>query len=394
MSKQINIIILLSGLLYGIQTGAQPSVSSSFVVNEQKIFRDAVKTNIYYCMPSDYKLAADANGKPEFTLTQMRYTGTQATGDAGKIKYNNLLQFKIVADIQQQKKTEELKTELRKTDAQAELRLLPIRKFSSVLVFAGAPDGAENAGADTARLVKTDYTEAADENASVNNSYWNERVVTLRLSNTDAQLVESAIKNMQSVMSFSYGIYTVFSDAGMEDLSVSGNKEIRKEIKDFFANEIKNSGDSALHITLVKADAIAVKIDLNKWPAAIQKVDINEKIPAKYALFDVYCYDFNNELRPDLYSKKIEIKATSVNGADIVTAFSFRQNKPDMYAKSIRFAYAVKMERPFYYRVTEINNDGETWAGEWIKKKEWNEILDITSSPDKVVPKKKEETDQ
>ena len=145
--------------------------------------------------------------------------------------------------------------------------------------------------------------------------------------------------------------------------------------------------DSALHITLIKADAIPLTIDPVQWPSAIEKIDINERVPARFALFDVYCYDFTNELRPDLFTKKIEIKATSVNGVDIITAFSFKQNKPDVYARSIRFMYAVKFDKPFYYRVTEINNEGEASTTEWIQKKEWSEILDITSSPDKVVQK-------
>ena len=52
--------------------------------------------------------------------------------------------------------------------------------------------------------------------------------------------------------------------------------------------------------------------------------------------------------------------------------------------------YAVKFDKPFYYRVTEINNDGEKKMTEWVQKKEWSEILDITSSPDKVIVKPKE----
>jgi hypothetical protein len=385
--KYIYTIVVLQTLIIRLPASSQPSFYS-LIVNEQKVYRDAVKTNVYYYLPVDYKLATDINGRPEFKLTQMRYIGTQAAGDVGISKYNNLLQFKIIADIQQQKKRDELKTELRKINTQAELHLLPVRKFSSVLVFAGTADAAV---ADTVNLIKANYAEATDENAAVNNSYWNERIVTLRLSDIDAQLVQSALKNRQSVMSFSYGIYTGFSETGSEDAAVYGNRKMQQELKDFFANEINNKKDSALHITLIKADAIPLSIDTEKWPSAIEKVDINERVPARFALFDVYCYDFTNELRSDLFAKKIEIKATSVNGADIITTFSFRQNKPDVYAKSIRFIYAVKFDKPFYYRVTEINIDGEASVTDWIQKKEWSEILDITSPPDKVVQKPKEE---
>jgi len=390
MFRKTNYIIQAGLCLTGITmaASAQPSLVSSQIILGQKIYKDSKLPNIFYYVPFDYKLIADDSGKPEFSLIQMRYTGSRATGDAGAAKFNNLLQFHVVVDQSMQKKIAEIKTTLRKIVASAELRPLPVRKFSSVLVFAGTGNAETE---DSLHLIKTSYAEAADPNASENNSYWNDRIISLRLNNNDAQVVESAIKNHQSVMSFSYAIYSVFSEKGMEDIAIYGDKKIAKKVKDFFAGEINNQKDSALQILMVKADVIDLNPDAGKWPSLIQKIDINEKVPAKYPLFDVYCYDFNNELRPDLYSKKIEIKATGVTGAFITTSFSFMGSHPDTYAKSIRFPYAVKFDKPFFYRVTEINNDGEASITEWKEKKEWSELLDITSSPDKIITKIKED---
>lgn len=369
---------------------AQPVLSSVQVIQGHRVYRDMKQPVLFYYLPFDYKLVTAPDGKPEFSLLQMRYTGTRAGGDAGSAKYNNLLQFRVALDQQQQTKVADLKTALKQKYPGAELRSLPVRKFSSVLVFAGTTD---SLAGDSLHIIRTNYTEATDENAGVNNSYWNDRVVTMRLNNFDAQLVETALRNHQSAMSFSYAIYTVFSEAATEDLAVTGDKKIRKEIMDFFENEVKNQNDSALQITMVKADVINLAVNVNDWPSAIQKVDINEKVPARYPLFDVYCYDFNNDLRPDLYLKKIEIKATSVNGSDVLSVFSFKQSQPELYAKSIRFPYAVRFDKPFYYRVTEINRDGDIVATAWKQKKEWNEILDITSPPDKIVPRHTTEED-
>jgi hypothetical protein len=380
--------LLFCILIFCMDSKAQPSISSSQLIGEQRVYRDVKLANLFYYMPFDYKLVTDSKGKPEFSMIQMRYTGTRAGADAGVAKFNNLLQFKVSIDPQHQKKITELRTALRQTYPAAELRPLPVRKFSSILVFAGTQDTETTegtSGSDSLRLVKTSYAEATNENSSGNNSYWNDRIITLRLNNFDAQLVESALKNHQSVMSFSYAIYSVFSETDPSDINVTGSKEIHKKVKDFFESEIKNQKDSALRITMVKADVVSLDVNLDTWPTLVQKVDINEKVPARYALFDVYCYDFNNELRADLYAKKIEIRATSVNGSEITTTFSFKMNQPDLYAKSIRFPYAVRFDKPFYYRVTEINMDGEASATEWIEKKDWSELLDITSTPDKVV---------
>lgn len=360
---------------------AQPSLSSVETINGQKFYRDIKKANLYYYVPASYNLATASDGRPDLTLTKMRYTGTAAAGDAGVEKYNNLLQFRVSVDPESLRKINDAKTGFKKLHPSAELRPLPIRKFESLLVFAGS------GATDTARLIPANYSEATDENAASSNSYWNERIVTLRLSNFDEQLVESALRNHQSVMSFAYAMFSVFSEADVNDVAVYGDNRIRKEIRDFFDNEVKNQADSTLPISLFKADVVNLSVDPDKWPATIQSVDINEKVPARYALFDVYCYDFNNDLRYDLYAKKIEIRATSVNGSDITTSFTFRQAQPDIYAKSIRFPYAVRFDRPFFYRVTEINQDGDINQAEWKQRKEWSQVLDITSAPDQVVHK-------
>ena len=320
--------------MFSVAGHCQPSIHSSFMIGDEKIFRDVKKSNLYYYTPFDYKLVTDASGKPYFSLIQMRYTGKQPTGDAGIIKYNNLLQFKIAVDGTQQKKVMALTTSLKRMNVAAELQMLPVRKFFSVLVFASSGDVAL-ATTDSVGLIKVNLTEATDENAAINNSYWNERTVSLRLSNVDAELVESALKNGQSIMSFSYAIYTAFVEKTSPDIRISGRGKLRKQVANYFQNEINPAKDTALRITLIKTDAIGLGVDIYRWPDLIQKIDINERIPARYALFDVYCYDFNNELRPDLYQKKIEIKATSVSGAEITTTCSFKQVQPAPRTQSI-----------------------------------------------------------
>ncbi len=370
-------------------TIAQPSFGSSFMLGDQKIFPDVKRPNLYYILPSDYKLATDVSGKPYFTLMQMRYNGMASTGDAGISKYNNVLQFRVTTDLQQQKKMGDIKLALKKINAAAELRILPIRKFSSLLVFASSSTDAGTNPGDSLNIVKTSFTEATDENAAVNNSFWTERTISIRLSNVDAELVESALKNNQSIMSFSYAFYTVFAEKSDVSMTITGSPGFRKPIYDLFRDEIRNSPDSAKHMVLIKADAIPLTVDIQKWPALVQKIDINERMPAKYPLFDVFCYDFNQELRADLFEKSIEIKASSVSGTDISTNYAFKESRPDVYAKSIRFPYAIRFDKPFYYRVTEINQEGEKNTGEWIRKTNWSELLDITSPPDKIVIKPK-----
>jgi hypothetical protein len=334
-------------------------------------------------MPPAYQLLRDAEGRPYFTLLQMRYTGTSGTGDAGKSRYKNLVQFRVGVDTGYQRRITRLRTILRAQYPGAELRMMPVRKFSSLLVFAGQ---------DSTRTVKNGVAEPTDESADISNSYWNERVVSFRLGDIDAQLVRGALENSQVILSFSYAYFSVFADSTGGEIQVGGtnpllNRDLRKELKEAV------SRDSAELITMIRADAIAIKVDTRRWPQALQQVDINERLPARFPVLTVYCYDFNNELRPDLFAKKLELKAVSVNGATLQANCSFRQALPDQYARSLQFPYAVRFDKPFRYRVIEITQDGESLAGEWIERNDWNELIDITSPPEKVVVKPSKEED-
>lgn len=385
IARYINIVFFLT--LYQAAP-AQPSVQSATIINGQKIFKDSKKTNLYYHLPVDYKLTTDAAGKPFFSLIQMRYVGTNKTADAGIIKYNNIVQFKISADGVQQKKIQEAAAELKRTNPLAELRMLPVRKFYSILVFASTADRSD---ADTTDVINAGVSENSNEQADVNNSYWNERTVSVRLTDADAQLVEIALQKNQSLLSFSYAMYAVFAEKNTASGSVTGSNKLKKKWADHFQQAANPANDTATTILLAKADVIDLGVDIARWPSLIQKIDINERLPARYALFDVYCYDFNNEIRADLFEKKIDIKAISVNGREIITTLTFKQSQPEIYAKSLRLGFAVKFDKPFYYRVSEINHDGDMITTDWIQKEEWGALIDITSSPDKVVLKPKEE---
>ncbi|MBK6936758.1 MAG: hypothetical protein IPH18_07605 [Chitinophagaceae bacterium] len=345
------------------------------------MFKDSRQPDLWYYMPSDYHVMVGPDGGPSITLMQMRYTGTVASGDNGLKKSSNIFQFKIGVDTAHHRKLTSLQQAVKNTRPGAQLRMLPVRKFSSVLVFSGTGTTSET---DSVTVVKSSgYAESADENADINNSYWNERIVTFRVSDEDAQIIAAAIKENKVVLSFGYAFYTGFSDSANSSITSNIDKEVRSQIAGVLSGI--NKDDS--NIVMIKADAIPLKADINKWPSVIVKTDINESMPAKFPVFVIYCYDFNNGLRSDLYAKRIEVKARSVNGSDIETAFTFRQARPEQFAKNIRFPYAVRFDRPFYYRVTEINNDGETTSTDWIKRDSWTELIDITTPPEKVMRK-------
>ncbi|HMT73244.1 MAG TPA: hypothetical protein PKA77_04210 [Chitinophagaceae bacterium] len=384
VAYHIILLIVLASLLIR-EVSAQPQLASSVTVVGQKLYKDSRIPNLWYYQPPDYQLMNGGDGKPSLSLLQMRYTGTVAAGDNGLVRTNNIFQFRIGIDTAYQKKLYSLQQAVKKEMPGSQLRILPVRKFSSILVFSGT---GSSSGIDSLSVIKNSgYAEATDENAEINNSYWNERVVTFRLNDMDAQAVAAALNEDKVILSFGYAFYSLFSDSANSSINTNAGGELKNEIRRMLSDE--NKGDS--NIILIKADAIPLKADVAKWPSVVEKIDINENLPAKFPVFTVYCYDFNNGLRDDLFAKKIEVKARSVSGADIESSFTFLQAKPELFARNIRFKYAVRFDRPFYYRTTEINNDGEATSSEWIKRESWTELIDITSPPEKTVRKGKPE---
>ena len=371
----VSFFVMCGRVLY-----AQPVAFDYKMINDFKIYKDARQANLFYYEPANFILSANENQKPDFKLLQMRYTGTRAAGDNGKIKFTNILQFKITADAQYIKNLQPIKARLQQQVANAVLKQLPVTKFESLLVYAPA----RNVDSNLVLLTKG-YSEGMENMGNSNNSNWSERIYSIRLSDEDAQLIETALKDKQAAISMSYAFYSTFSAEKISDFTATLNNRVNKQLLQYFDSAAITNKDSLLKNLLVKADVVPVTADLEKFPDLVQKFDINEKIPPRYPLFDVYCYDFNNAIRPDLFEKKIDIEVTSVNGSVLLFNTTFKQSQPDTYAKSIRFPYAVRFDKPFRYRVTEINLEGEKLAADWVTRNSWSEIIDITSKVNKAV---------
>lgn len=368
-------LFIIIGLLWAAASTAQPKALDIRTINGCRVYSDAKAANVFYFEPFGYKLATDKNGRPVLSLLQMHYSGSAATGNSGSIRYRNILQFKIEADYSANEQLQLVKKTLQTQVTNPVLKPLPIAKFSSVLVYAPA----ENADS-SLKLLTNGYTENGSESSSLNGSYWTERYFSIRLSDADAQLLARALENNSAAISMSYAFYTGFSNEHLSSFTATVNGRLNPRVLQYFDSTKLPARDTAIQTVLVKADAVGISADTSRWPGIIKRIEVDAKLPPSYPLLDVYCYDFNNAVRTDLHAKKVEVKATSVNGSDIITSLWFRESQPDVYAKCIRFAYAVRFDKPFYYRITDYTKDGEMSTGQWQERKTWTDLLDITTT--------------
>lgn len=367
-------VFLMTGVI-----GAQPDMSKKYVVDSFVVYRDARIYNLFYYLPGDLKIATDREGKPDFRLLLMRYTGTRTYGDQGSQRFRNLLQMRVIHTCYS---ANDLRTIVQKLKAYSNdpvLKPMPVRNLRSVLVYSAA--GIEGSHGNTIKQQDGHFSQEND--IADRNEYWKERTFVLRLDNTAANILWNALQEQQTILSVGFAFYADVFNSLETDLNAYGNTVATGALDEIIRTEKeKAAADSLLDTRVVRAGAFEVIIDLAKWPDLVRMVDINEQIPPDYAAVDVYCYDFNNNLRPDLAQKKIEIEAIGVGGEKVTIRYTFRSDMPDIYVCDMKFPYAVKINVPYRYRITEITRSGVVSRKEWESRESWHEILDITSKSD------------
>jgi hypothetical protein len=94
----------------------------------------------------------------------------------------------------------------------------------------------------------------------------------------------------------------------------------------------------------------------------------------------VYCYDFAEQVDPALFEKTLELEGEGLAGDRVITSLTFAADAPDVTARSVRFAFPVRLDRPYRQRVSEIYWSGEQRATEWSRPQAWTSVIDITAT--------------
>lgn len=350
---------------------AQPVISTRQVLEGVEVYADLKKSGLYYYAPSDLLLAKDANDKPIFQLVEMRYTGTACYGDQGDKHFLNLVQFQVQLPPIPSAIIKAVEQKLSLGGKAAMLKPLPLKGIQSTLVTGIGSDEVKKIGENG------NFESSGNRPSSNSGAYWTERSFTLRLNNYDAQILWEQVTKGTLFISLSYA-FIAEAVQGMEgDLKIEGDSEAIEQLGQSIQPDMLK--DTTLLILPIKSNTLDVKIDAAKWPELLKKLDINEGVPPAYAALEVRCYDFSDDLRPDLYLKRLDIEATGVNGRPVTLNTQFIRSEPDMNARNIRFPYAIKMDKPIRYRITSFSLEGEQVVGEWKSKEPCQDIIDVTT---------------
>jgi len=345
-----------------------------------RIYADSSNRSRFYYAPGALSVALDDKGIPQVSFLQMRYMGTSVSGDKGEFRTHSVLSFRVKMSAITGSKLASVKAKLRMEGVRApNLVPLPISRVESTLNYVPlkeehavpSPDGTEP----TPVTIGEAALQAVDDKKPTG-GYWDERVFTISPDDATSQALWTALQSGKVILSLSYAFYSDGIAPDEEKPTVQGNVPVTTPTD----KDTPKQKTTDPHVVL--ADTLTVTVDAKQAQELFKQIDINESVPANYAALSIYCYDFNNSLRPDLFEKVVEIQANSVTGDPITAEVAFSRTSPDVYSATVRFKFAVSLKDPYKYRIREITTDGVEKITPWQIGKPWSQMLDVTTPPE------------
>jgi hypothetical protein len=366
--KHIFFIIILFS--FSLKNTAQPVWDTRQILDSFMVFKDWKQPNLWYYAPGDLKLKIKADGNPDFQMTSLRYTGQNLTGNKGELRYRNIIQLTVQMETYSIDDLLSLRKRL-KLPQNVKLQPLPINNLETYLLTSAGTSGNKKLG-----KLTTNSSKSGEKGV-----FWTERNFSLALDNYEAQLIDEQLKNNRLALSFAYSFSAELMPGKVADLSITGDSSLIKQIG--ISKDDVETTDSTLTDMIVKGNTFGIYINLAENPDAVKKIDINENyMPPAYAVLSIYCYDFKDNVRPDIFFKAIELEAVGVSGEPVRTQVKFAQKQPDLNNQSVQFEYAVKMNKPLRYRIIETNKNGQKTTSEWKTLQQWKPMIDISSNAD------------
>lgn len=371
MKINLTLIVLLLCLY---ETIAQPNFTHTYTYYGMHFFDDVQNKKVCYYLPGKLRIGKDRNGRPDVNFIMMRYAGSSVYNEGEGMRHRSIFSIRLIMEQPNADSMRWAKTELIKIKPGISIRPLPVSSIDAMVVFTPV-------GSDTVAVNRGALTAETDDGYNTSGTYWQERYFTLHLDNHSAMLLDHALRNSQTAISFMYAFYSK-GTSQHSALDVSGHGKLRQDLQALI--DLKQELSAAVISTkecVVRSDAFELTVDTTLYPDMIRQIDINDGVPPGYAVLNVRNYDFANKLRTDLYEKTVELEATGAGGKKVNSSVTFHAHSPEISSTNFRFKYAVKLNQPYRYRIRELYNDGREQVTDWTEVTMWSGLLDITSRP-------------
>jgi hypothetical protein len=380
----MTLLLTLAVVMCAAPVLAAPDLRHGRQAGPLLVYPDDAKRSVFYFPPGDLMIAATEEGAPDIHLIHARYTGSASTGDRGVAVVRSVFSVRLIMNGPTRQEIESARIALTASaGGRIELRPLPIRRIESAIVFAAADRSEGSPAPGPVQVLPPGHFEETEDASVPREGYWTERIYTLGLGAADAQLLSDALERGRHILSVGYAFlaHGIGTAAPLEELSGSPElvAALRKQLRSSRRAPAAGDANQQTEPIVVRAGAVAATADLARWPRIVRRFDINATAPPGYAALDVYCYDFNEAADSNRYETQVEIQAVGVSGAPVTLRATFSRTQPDLYARSLRFPVAVRMDRPYRFRVHAISSDGTAMTSSWRERTSWAELLDVTT---------------
>ena len=346
---RLGLILLVLG---GSLLHAEAVFSEVFVIEGVKLYPDSREPDKFYYAPAGVEMKS-VEGEPSFSFMRFRYIGSAATGDSGAFRGKALLTFTIRLDTQPDN-LEVVEAELhRRLGHSVRLYPLPIVDVESDLVYSALGGG--DSKTESGILGGGYWGRAEEENTG---EVWNERTYYISADPLTADMLWQAYHNGTVLLSLNVAV----ESRGVKERpqgSVAGGETVTRT---------------------VFADAVPVSISPQRYPRLFVDYEIDAEMPAGYTFLDVYCYDFQEENRPeDLLAVDVEVRGRAMNGDLLVERIRFSVEEPEVFKRQVHFRYAVSLDSGYEYRIVRTYGTTGREIGAWEKVSDWSGICDVTT---------------
>jgi hypothetical protein len=338
---------------------ALPVASSGQRIGSLVVWADSEDAALFYYLPGELRIAERSDGGPDAAFLAVRYLGTTLGGDSGRAFVRSCLTAQVEMAAPEDGALSRAASELRRERGRA-VRLLPIpvQRIRTALVFSPA-----DAGSAQPTTFSGGFLEPAG--SETNTAFWRRRAFTIYLGPLDAQLVLTALRSGSALLSLSVEVTTRALDLSAAATPASSSPTA--------------ATDRAATEQVVAATSLPLAFDATRFPDRLALLQIEASSPPGYPLLSVYCYDFAEARNPALFEKTLELEGEGLRGERVTTSLSFASDAPDVSARSVRFPFPVRLDRPFRQRVSETDWSGEQRVTEWSRPQDWTSVLDITA---------------
>jgi hypothetical protein len=314
---------LLIVLLCASGVHAAPDFGQFRDIAGVRVYRDHQRTDTWYLTPPPPQLALRDDGEPDFGFDLYRYLGSQATGDRNAFWVRGILSVRISRDWEPAV-TARIRQELTTAGIKRpKLRSMPIAEAQIRLLF-GDLDASWRQG-----------------------SRWSGGQLMLPLNAELAELLWQAAERGQTLISLAV------------DEQLAGVRRTEEEWR-----------DERVPATCT----LPVTLDMNALPGHFRRTSLGGRMVRGYTGIDVFCFDFLENLDPQLYAKAVEV-AIPTNGRDLVEELVFRED--GIYRGRIDFELSRDLDQPYRYRICRILRNGSRETGPWQEKR-GDSLLDVT----------------